>query len=127
MTERRQKQYTCAMEAALSKISGKWKLPILNRLLDGPVRYSDIRHGIPGITEKMLTQQLRELEDDGIVERKVYPVVPPKVEYYFTTAGQELIHIFRALEKWGGQFLQEGDLAADASCRSVEPESELLG
>lgn len=104
MTQKRQ-EYSCAMEAALSIISGKWKLTILNRLLDGPQRYSDIKKLIPGITEKMLTQQLREMEDDGIVKRKVYPVVPPKVEYSFTDLGQELTGIFHSLSIWGKHFL----------------------
>lgn len=93
------------MEASLSVISGKWKMTILQKLLAGPIRYSDIKHNVPGITEKMLTQQLRELEEDGIVKRKVYPVVPPKVEYSFTDLGQGLTPIFQSLEVWGAQFL----------------------
>lgn len=93
------------MEASLSAISGKWKMTILNRLLAGPIRYTEIKHLIPEITEKMLTQQLRELEDDQIVERKVYPVVPPKVEYFLTDLGNQLIPIFKALEVWGSNFL----------------------
>jgi len=95
------------MEAALSVISGKWKLKILNQLLSGPVRYMEIKHGVGEITEKMLTQQLRELEEDQIIQRKVYPVVPPKVEYSFTPMGQELTHIFYALEVWGINFITQ--------------------
>jgi DNA-binding HxlR family transcriptional regulator len=105
MTEKRHLDYTCSMEAALSIISGKWKLTILNRLLPGPQRYSDIKRDIPGITEKMLTQQLREMEEDGIIKRKIYPVVPPKVEYSFTDLGQELTGIFKSLSVWGKNFL----------------------
>lgn len=121
MTEKRQEEYRCAMETALNVISGKWKLKILNQLIDGPMRYMDIKHGIGDITEKMLTQQLRELEDDHIVQRKVYPVVPPKVEYSFTTMGQELTHIFYALEVWGNSFITQTHPEAkvrrrDASC-----------
>ncbi len=93
------------MEAALSIISGKWKLTILNRLLPGPQRYSDIKKLIPAITEKMLTQQLREMEEDGIIKRKVYPVVPPKVEYSFTELGEELKGIFHSLSAWGQNFV----------------------
>jgi DNA-binding HxlR family transcriptional regulator len=76
------------MEAALNVIGGKWKLTILNRLLSGPQRYGELHRSVAGITEKMLTQQLRELEEDQIVERKIYPVVPPKVEYSFTESGK---------------------------------------
>lgn len=109
MTKKRQVDYTCAMEAALTVISGKWKLKILNQLLAGPIRYSDIKRAAKGITEKMLTQQLRELEEDGIISRKVYPVVPPRVEYTYTELGRELTGIFYALEKWGSNFLTENN------------------
>jgi DNA-binding HxlR family transcriptional regulator len=108
MTEKRH-QYSCAMEAALSIISGKWKLTILNRLLNGPQRYSDIKKMIPAITEKMLTQQLREMEEDGIIKRKIYPVVPPKVEYSFTERGEELTGIFKSLSIWGRNFMPKPD------------------
>jgi DNA-binding HxlR family transcriptional regulator len=125
MTKKRQVDYRCAMEAALTVISGKWKLKIMNQLLAGPTRYTDIKRGAEGITEKMLTQQLRELEDDGIVQRKVYPVVPPKVEYSFTPRGEELTSIFYALEKWGAHFLTEIDpdgnvIEMDASCFNTD-------
>lgn len=113
MTKKRQADYTCAMEAALTVISGKWKLKILNQLLAGPVRYSDIKRAAKGITEKMLSQQLRELEEDGIISRKVYPVVPPKVEYAYTDLGRELTGIFYALEKWGSNFLGEENAKAE--------------
>jgi DNA-binding HxlR family transcriptional regulator len=121
MTEKRHQEYRCAMEAALSVISGKWKMMILNQLLSGPKRYTDINRGIPNITEKMLTQQLRELEEDKIVTRKVYPMVPPKVEYSFTELGQELSTIFHDLEVWGSHFITatnaDGTVRkADSSC-----------
>lgn len=101
------------MEAALTVIGGKWKLKILNQLLAGPARYTDIKRGANGITEKVLTQQLRELEEDGIISRKVYPVVPPKVEYTFTHLGRGLSNIFYALEKWGSNFLGEENSKAE--------------
>ncbi|RFZ82296.1 transcriptional regulator [Mucilaginibacter terrenus] len=119
MTKQRQTDYTCSMAAALAVISGKWKLKILNQLLTGPRRYSEINRNIDGMTEKMLSQQLRELEEDGIVARKVYPEVPPRVEYTFTDLGAELSDIFYALEKWGSHFLtaQTGTIIKeDASC-----------
>nr|WP_294942655.1 helix-turn-helix domain-containing protein [uncultured Mucilaginibacter sp.] len=119
MTKQRHPEYTCSMEAALSVISGKWKVKILNQLLDGPKRYSEIHRGITGITEKMLSQQLRELEEDKIITRKVYPEVPPRVEYTFTDLGKELASIFYALEKWGARFLTVNSdtiKVADESC-----------
>jgi DNA-binding HxlR family transcriptional regulator len=97
------------MEAALSVISGKWKLKILNQLLNGSMRYSEINRKVNGITEKMLSQQLRELEEDNIITRKVYPEVPPRVEYSFTDMGKELVDIFYALEKWGSHFMTATD------------------
>ena len=118
------------MEAALTVIGGKWKLKILNQLLGGPARYTDIKRGAKGITEKMLTQQLRELEEDGIVSRKVYPVVPPKVEYTYTELGKELTSIFYALEKWGSHFLTkrtDEEVHMDASCFSTDVAEALRG
>jgi DNA-binding HxlR family transcriptional regulator len=109
MTKQRHPEYTCSMEAALSVISGKWKLKILNQLLNGPMRYSEINRKVNGITEKMLSQQLRELEEDNIITRKVYPEVPPRVEYSFTDMGKELVDIFYALEKWGSHFMTATD------------------
>lgn len=106
MTKKRQEQYSCAMEASLSVIGGKWKLPILNRLLTGPKRYGELHKSVNGITEKMLTQQLRELEEDLIIQRKIYPVVPPKVEYSFTTTGEKLTDVFKALEQWGKEIFK---------------------
>ncbi|WCT14047.1 winged helix-turn-helix transcriptional regulator [Mucilaginibacter jinjuensis] len=126
MTEKRHQNYRCAMEASLSVISGKWKMTILQKILAGPIRYSDIKHNIPDITEKMLTQQLRELEEDGIVKRKVYPVVPPKVEYSFTDLGQGLTPIFQSLEVWGAQFLTNSNgelITPDSSCYVAKSEA----
>ena len=121
MTKQRHPEFTCSMEAALSVISGKWKLKILNQLLNGPMRYSEINRKITGMTEKMLSQQLRELEEDNIITRKVYPEVPPRVEYSFTELGKELVDIFYALEKWGSHFMTTTDSNgtiknADATC-----------
>jgi DNA-binding HxlR family transcriptional regulator len=125
MTNKRQQEYTCAMDAALNVISGKWKLVILNRLLTGPQRYSEIHKSIPGLTEKVLSQQLKELEEDQIVKRKVYPVVPPKVEYSFTELGEELQPVFFALERWGSNFLTETNadgeqVKMDATCYTAD-------
>lgn len=100
--------YTCPMELALQVIGGKWKLIILWHLnQDGVLRFSQIKKIIPSITPKMLTQQLRELETDGLVHRTVYPQVPPKVEYSLTELGKSLYPILNDLNKWGGEFAEK--------------------
>jgi DNA-binding HxlR family transcriptional regulator len=97
----RSKTYNCPVEAAIDVIGGKWKALILWWLHQRTWRFAELRRQIPGITEKMLTQQLRELEADGIVERRVYPMVPPKVEYSLTEYGLSLKRALRAICDWG--------------------------
>ena len=92
------------VEEVLRLLEGRWKLIILFHLFDGKVqRYSDFEKLIPGISQKMLAQQLRQLEADAIVARKVYPQVPPKVEYRLTKWGQSLCPALDALLKWAEQ------------------------
>lgn len=91
----------CPVRTTLKVIGGKWKLPILWYLRDGHLRYSELQKIIEGITPKMLAEQLRELEKDGIVARKVYPVVPPKVEYSLTEYGRTLDPILKTMGAWG--------------------------
>ena len=92
------------VEEVLKLLEGRWKLIILFHLFDGKVqRYSDFEKLIPGISQKMLAQQLRQLEADGIVARKVYPQVPPKVEYRLTEWGQSLCPALDAILKWAEQ------------------------
>jgi len=92
------------VEEALKLLEGRWKLIILFHLFDGKVqRFSDFERLIPGISQKMLAQQLRRLEADNIVARKVYPQVPPKVEYRLTRWGQSLCPALDALLKWAEQ------------------------
>jgi DNA-binding HxlR family transcriptional regulator len=91
----------CPAETTLDVIGGRWKVPILWHLFKGTLRFSELRRGLEGVTQKMLTQQLRELESDGIVNRKVYPQVPPKVEYSLTGEGQSLKPVVEAMCKWG--------------------------
>jgi DNA-binding HxlR family transcriptional regulator len=88
-------------EAALKTIEGRWKLVILSHLFEQPVmRFSALARAIPNASQKMLIQQLRDLEHQGIVERTVYPVVPPKVEYALTPLGQALCPALQALLDW---------------------------
>lgn len=93
----------CSVEAALSLIDGKWKGVILYRLLGGPVRFNALRRIIPAVTQRMLTNQLRELEADGLVTRTVYPGVPPKVEYSLSPLGVTMEPILEALKVWGNE------------------------
>lgn len=89
------------VEKALRMLEGRWKFLILFQLFGGQVqRFSDLERAIPAVTQKMLAQQLRQLEKDGIVHRKVYPVVPPKVEYSLTPWGQSLCPVLDAILKW---------------------------
>ncbi|MGD9942762.1 MAG: winged helix-turn-helix transcriptional regulator [Burkholderiaceae bacterium] len=103
------KKYTPAsaatgVEEVVRLLEGRWKLLILFHLFDGEVRrYSDFEKLIPGISQKMLAQQLRQLEADGIVSRKLYPQVPPKVEYRLTAWGQALCPALDAMLKWAEQ------------------------
>ena len=91
----------CPVEAALEVIGGKWKGVTLFHLLDGVKRFNDLQRDVGNVTQRMLTKQLRELEDAGLVNREVYPVVPPKVEYSLTKKGETLRPILNALKDWG--------------------------
>lgn len=106
------------VEEVLRLLEGRWKLIILFHLFDGKVqRYSDFEKLIPGISQKMLAQQLRQLESDGIVSRKLYPQVPPKVEYRLTDWGQALCPALDAMLKWAEQ--RDALLAKEASNAEV--------
>lgn len=108
------KKYNISVEATLEVIGGKWKCVILCHLTHGKKRTSDLKRIMPAITQKMLTQQLRELENDGIVKRIVYNQVPPKVEYELSEYGRSLEPILTALCNWGDQHIikEYGDKAA---------------
>lgn len=94
-------QYNIGVEATIEVIGGKWKPVILCHLKHGKLRTSELKKAIPQITQKMLTQQLRELEKDGIINRIVYEQVPPKVEYEISEYGRSLNELLENLCKWG--------------------------
>lgn len=92
----------CKVDDGLETITGKWKLLILlHTIKNGTMRFSDYVRAIPAITQKMLTKNLRELEDDDLINRTVYPTIPPKVEYSITAHGKELEPIIDNLHQWG--------------------------
>ncbi|GMR20133.1 MAG: winged helix-turn-helix transcriptional regulator [Gammaproteobacteria bacterium] len=99
--------FRCPVEACLEVIGGKWKGVILFHLLGGTKRFNALRRLLPGVTQRMLTRQLRELEADQIVVRTVYPEVPPKVEYSLSEFGKTLEPILRVLQKWGAEYLDQ--------------------
>jgi len=99
--QRHQNYIECPVEAALDIIGGKWKPVILLNLVDGTKRFNALRRLMPNITQRMLTNQLREMETDGILHRKIYPQVPPKVEYSLTELGRTLIPLLLDLRDWG--------------------------
>jgi len=91
----------CAVEITLGLIDGKWKGVILFHLQEGLLRFGELRRKMPGITQRMLTKQLRALEEDGLITRTVYPEVPPRVEYALSQTGQRLRPVIDALRAWG--------------------------
>ncbi|WP_349407710.1 helix-turn-helix domain-containing protein [Pseudalkalibacillus sp. SCS-8] len=92
----------CAIEYTLKKIGGKWKTVILWHLsMDGTYRYNELRRLLPGVTHKVLTQQLKELEEDAFISRKQFDEIPPRVEYSITERGLTLMPILKEMHKWG--------------------------
>jgi DNA-binding HxlR family transcriptional regulator len=109
----------CPVEATLELIGGKYKTLILWHLADKKLRFSQLRREITGITPKMLTQQLRELETHALVHREVFPIVPPKVEYSLTDLGKSLIPILVAMRDWGSGYLR--------GAKNLEPNCFMMG
>ncbi len=97
----------CPVEATLELIGGKYKALILWHLAKEKLRYSELRKCLEGITPKMLTQQLRELEAKSLIHREVFPIVPPKVEYSLTELGKSLMPILVAMRDWGSSYLRQ--------------------
>jgi DNA-binding HxlR family transcriptional regulator len=100
------KKAACPVETALALIGGRWKVLILRELFQGVKRFGELHRAMNGITQKMLTQQLRQMERDGIIKREVYPVIPPKVEYSLTPLGKSLRPVLDSLQRWGASYLE---------------------
>ena len=96
--------YKCSVTLALDIIGGKWKPLILWHLRDKVLRFGELQRTLSGVTQKMLTQQLRELEAAGLINRQVYTQVPPKVEYSLTDEGKTIIPILEMISRWGADY-----------------------
>ncbi|RYG94131.1 MAG: transcriptional regulator [Alphaproteobacteria bacterium] len=117
----------CAVEATISVIGGLWKPVILFHLLDGKLRFNAICRLTPAATPRMITLQLRELEADGIIDRTIYPEIPPKVEYQLTELGKSLEPVLVSMCNWGTRLQELNGLPVDTgSCRSTSRQQELI-
>lgn len=114
------KLYYNPVEFAMDRIGGTWKMPILWRLKDQVMRYGELKKDIPRITHKMLTSQLRELEVEGFIRRKVYPVVPPKVEYSITKRGQRAMAVVNTIRNYGLELMKEFKVEHTKSSRQTK-------
>lgn len=107
------KLYYNPVEFAMDRIGGTWKMPILWRLKDRVMRYGELKKAIPRISHKMLTTQLRELEEEGFVHREVYAVVPPKVEYTITERGRRAMRVVEVIRDYGLELMEEFGISED--------------
>jgi DNA-binding HxlR family transcriptional regulator len=126
MRQRRYKYYDlgtgCAVEACLEVIGGKWKGVILHHLMTlGVLRFNEIQRLKPDLSPRILTAQLRELENDGVIVRKVYPVVPPKVEYSLSKTGESLKPLIQAMQHWGDEHLLRTNAPVKQRSKAVIP------
>ena len=115
------KKDNCPVEATLELIGGKYKALILWHLSENKLRFNELRKVITSATPKMLTQQLRELEQDALIHREVYPVIPPKVEYSLTQLGKSLMPILVEMRDWGAQYLRSRDIESTCFMMTSDP------
>ncbi len=125
MIEEMEKVYRCPLELSMDLIGGKWKCVILWHLRKYRLRFSQLKRIMPGITPKMLTQQLRDLEEHGLVHREVYAVIPPKVEYSLTEDGKTFLPVLHAMYKWGRGYADQFDITIDTSLQEKIIKQEL--
>ena len=109
MIEYNDTKFRCPMELGIYLVKGKWKTAILCSLDNDNLRFTELCKRFPEVTQKVLTEQLRELERDRLINRTVYPEVPPKVEYALTACGQRLLKLLNEIENWSKEFLEEKD------------------
>ena len=99
----------CPVQTTVQLIGNKWKLLILRNLLARPWRFNELRKSLEGISQKVLTDNLRQLEEDGIITRTIYPEVPPRVEYALSELGESMRPIIKSMEEWGKKYKGESD------------------
>ena len=116
--------YRNPVELALHVVGGKWKMPILWRLNRRVWRYNELRRELPGISHKMLTQQLREMERHGMIARTVYAVVPPRVEYDLTELGRTVVPIIEQLRSWGSSYRRRRSTSVGVPRASPTPSGD---
>jgi DNA-binding HxlR family transcriptional regulator len=109
------KQSNCPAEYTLALIGGRWKIPLIFHLMSGVRRFSELSRALTGVSQKVLTQQLREMERNGLVERKVYAQVPPRVEYALTPLGRSLKPVVDTMCRWGETHAWKAALGAAES------------
>ena len=102
------KAVSCPVETTLRIIGSRWKVLVIHHLLDGSKRFGELNRALKGVSARTLTKQLRELEADGVIDRKIHQQIPPKVEYSLTTAGRKLKPILLAMHDWGVGFEESG-------------------
>ena len=113
----KKKLYYNPVEFAMDRIGGTWKMPILWRLKDKVMRYGELKKDMPRISDKMLTSQLKELEEEGFITRKVFPVVPPKVEYRITKRGKKAIKVIKVIRNYGLELMKEFDVTEESKMK----------
>jgi DNA-binding HxlR family transcriptional regulator len=120
-----QHSYSCGLEAALQVIGGKWKVLILWPLNTGTRRFGELRRLVPGISEKMLIQHLKEMEADGIVTRNDFKEVPPRVEYALTKFGESLCEALCPLCEWGALHMKRIEACKEGGVRKVREKASV--
>jgi DNA-binding HxlR family transcriptional regulator len=121
------REYHCAMDVTMDYIGGKWKTVVLWYLRKDKKRFSELRRLIPNITEKMLSLQLKGLESDGLISRKIYPEIPPKVEYFLTDFGKSLIPMLEEIAKWGRNLAQSKGKMVDKDTKKKTKKALVTG
>ena len=107
------KEYVCLLDFAMDFIRGKWKALLLCNLYDGPKRFLELQRLVTGISQKILNENLKELERDGLIGKEIYPEIPPKVEYSLTDKGKELTKLIKEVEAWSVKYYPD----LDGSCK----------
>jgi DNA-binding HxlR family transcriptional regulator len=116
--------YHCPVEAALVVIGGKWKALIIWQLKSGTLRFTELMSRLPMVTPRMMTKQLRELEEDAVITRTIYPEVPPRVEYALAPLGKSVVPVLDSLCIWGAEYLtSHGCPVQKKSCKNQVPKS----